>query len=132
MPTIEQTINQIMNAASWDQRVARIRQIPGRHGTDEHAMIYGEIVRRLYVTHLAPDYAYIPVEDFYERPHFARAYAAAAERTADFTRVTVADLTAAIEDEPTVLLPLRVITGLLRNEFAGAVKINLAIMSTSL
>jgi hypothetical protein len=123
MPTTAQTINHIVNAPTWDQRVARIRQIPGRHGTDEHTAIYAEIARRLYVTHLAPDYAYVPVEDFYERPHFARAYAKAAEATADFTRVTVADLAAAIQEEPIVLLPLRVITGLLRNEFAGATKI---------
>lgn len=123
MPTTEQTINHIVNAPSWDQRVARIRQIPGRHGTDEHPAIYAEIARRLYVTHLAPDYAYVPVEDFYESSHFSRAYSKAAEATADFTRVTVVDLAAAIREEPTVLLPLRVITGLLRNEFAGASKI---------
>ncbi len=85
MPTIEQTINHILNAPNWDQRVARIRQIPGRHGTDEHPVIYGELARRLYVTHLAPDYAYVPIEDFYEQPHFARAYARAVGATADFT-----------------------------------------------
>lgn len=72
MATIEQTISHIVKAPSWDRRVARIRQIPGRHGTDEHPAIYAEIARRLYVAHLAPDYAYVPVEDFYERPHFDR------------------------------------------------------------
>lgn len=123
MSATEQTINHIVNASSWDQRVARIRQIPSRHGTDEHTAIYAEIARRLYITHLAPDYAYVPVEDFYEQPHFARAYAKAAEATADFTRVAVAELASTIQEEPIVLLPLRVITGLLRNEFAGATKI---------
>ncbi|MGH3274527.1 MAG: hypothetical protein ACRDNZ_09460 [Streptosporangiaceae bacterium] len=53
MPTT-QTVNHIVNARTWDQRVARIRQIPGRHATDEHSAIYAEIARRLYVTHLAP------------------------------------------------------------------------------
>src|SRR6266699_4715786 len=123
MPATEDTIQRIVNAQTWDQRVARIRQIPGRHGTDEHAQIYAEVARQLYVRHLAPDYAYVPVEDFYEAPHFTRAYAKAEKATAGFTRVTVTDLAAAIQSEPTVLLPLRVITGLLRNEFAGASRI---------
>jgi hypothetical protein len=123
MPTIEDTINQIVAAPNWDQRVARVRQIPGHHGTMEHPAIYAEIARRLYVSHLAPDYAYVPVEDFYELPHFASAYAQATRATVGFTKVAVRDLTSAIEAEPTVLLPLRVITGLLRSEFAGATKI---------
>lgn len=123
MPPIEETINHIVNAPNWDQRVARIRQIPARHGTNEHPAIYADIARRLYVAHLAPDYAYVPVENFYELPHFASAYAKAAQATTGFTKVTAADLAAAIQAEPTVLLPLRVITGLLRNEFAGATRI---------
>jgi len=77
----------------------------------------------MYVTHLAPDYAYVPVEDFYELPHFDRAYAKAAAATANFSKISAADLAAAIQAEPAVLLPMRVITGLLRNEFAGATKI---------
>lgn len=123
MPTTEDTIDRIVSAQNWDLRVARVRQIPARHGTDEHSEIYAELARRLYVTHLAPDYAYVPVEDFYELPHFERAYAKAVRATAGFTKVTVRDLAAAIKVEPTVLLPLRVITGLLRNEFAGASRI---------
>jgi hypothetical protein len=65
MPIIEETVHYIANAPDWDQRVARIRQIPARHGTSDHATIYAEIARRLYVAHLAPDYAYVPVTDFY-------------------------------------------------------------------
>jgi hypothetical protein len=123
MPSIEQTIERVVNATTWDERVNRVRQIPARHGTDEHAGIYAEIARRLYVAHLAPDFAYVPVDDFYELPHFASAYAKAVVATENFTRVTVADLTAAIQAEPTVLLPLRVITGLLKKEFAGSTRI---------
>jgi hypothetical protein len=123
MAMTEDTIQRIIDAPTWDQRVARVRQIPARHGTGEHARIYAEVARRLYVAHLTPDYAYVPVEDFFEPPHFARAYARAVEATAGFTRVSVADLSAAIQADPTVLLPLRVITGLLKNEFAGSTKI---------
>jgi hypothetical protein len=118
-----ETVWNIVNAPTWDQRVARVRQIPARHGTDAHSGIYAELARQLYVAHLAPDYAYVPVEEFYELPYFDAAYAKAIEATAGFTRVAVADLAEAILAEPTVLLPLRVITGLLRNEFAGATKI---------
>ncbi|HEV2450689.1 MAG TPA: hypothetical protein VGS62_02025 [Streptosporangiaceae bacterium] len=123
MPATEDTIQRIIDSPNWDQRVARVRQIPARHGTSEHQRIYAEIARRLYVVHLTPDYAYVPVEEFFELPHFARAYAKAVDATAGFTRVTVANLAAAIQAEPTVLLPLRVITGLLKNEFAGSTKI---------
>jgi hypothetical protein len=123
MPTTEETIQRVLTAASWDQRVAQVRQIPAGHGTREHPGIYAEIARRLYVAHLTPDYAYVPVEDFFELPHFASAYEKAVEVTAGFTRVTVADLAAAIKADPVILLPLRVITGLLKNEFAGATKL---------
>lgn len=57
--------------------------------------------------HLAPDYAYVPVEDFYELPHFDRAYAKAAEATVGFTRVSAEELAGAIQADPVVLLPLR-------------------------
>ncbi len=123
MTTIEETVQRIVNAPTWDQRIARVRQIPARHGTDDRPQIYAEVARQLYVAHLTPDYAYVPVEDFFEPPHFARAYAKAAGATAGFTRVSVADLAAAIQADPTVLLPLRVITGLLKNEFAGSTQI---------
>ncbi|SRR5712691_729136 len=123
MPSVAETVWRIVNADTWDQRVARVRQIPAMHGWNEHSSIYAEVARQLYVVHLSPDYAYVPVEDFYEYPHFDQAYAAAAEATSGFTSVTVADLEAAISATPTVMLPLRVITGLLRNEFAGATKI---------
>ncbi len=113
----------VVSASGWDQRVARVRQIPDVHGTNEHQAVYAEIARQLYAAHLAPDYAYVPVEDFYELPYFDIAYAKASSATGDFTNVSVAVLESAILAEPTVLLPLRVITGLLGNEFAGSTKL---------
>jgi len=123
MPSTAETVMRIVNAPTWDQRVARIRQIPAQHGLSDHQAIYAAVSNQLYVPHLAPDYAYVPVEDFYELPHFDRAYTKAADATRGFTRVSVEELTAAIQADPVVLLPLRVITGLLRNEFAGATKL---------
>ena len=77
----------------------------------------------LYVPHLAADVAYAPVLDFYELPHFQAAYDKLAAATAGFTDMTVECLTAAIQAEPTVLLPLRTITGLLKKEFAWATRL---------
>jgi hypothetical protein len=123
MATIGQTVDYIITAPTWDERVARIRRIPQRHGTNEHAAIQADVARLLYVPHLAPDYAYVPALDFYELPHFQAAYAKLAAVTAGFTDVTVDRLAAGIEAEPTILLPLRTMTGLLKKEFAWTSKL---------
>lgn len=120
MTSPQQTVDLIVGAASWDERVNRMRQIPARHGTNEHAAIHAQVAKVLYVPHLAPDFAYIHGADFYELPHFQTAYDKAAVASANFTAVSVADLSEAIEAEPVVLLPLRVITGLTRDEFAAS------------
>jgi len=118
--TVEDTINLIVGATTWDERVNRMRQIPARHGTNEHAGIHAKVAKLLYVPHLALDFAYIHRADFYELPRFQLAYDKAAAATAEFTKVSVADLEAAIRAEPSVLLPLRVITGLTKGEFAAS------------
>ncbi len=123
MPTPHQTVDIIWTASTWDQRVARVRQIPQHHGTDQHAAIYADIAKRLYVPHLAADVACAPVLDFYELPHFQAAYDKLARATSDFTDLRVERLTAAIQAEPTILLPLRTVTGLLKKEFAWATKL---------
>lgn len=123
MATIGQTIDYIVAAPTWDERVARVRQIPQRHGTDEHATIHADVARLLYVPHLAPDYAYVPTSDFYELPHFQAAYDKLVAATDGFRDVTVDRLAASIRAEPTVLLPLRTMTGLLKKEFAWTSKL---------
>lgn len=75
------------------------------------------------VGHLGADYAYVSVPADYELSHFEEAYAKAAATTEGFTKVAVDELAAAIQAEPIVLLVLRVITGLSRNEFADSTKI---------
>jgi hypothetical protein len=123
MTTIAQTVEFIVGAQTWDERVARMRQIPQRHGTDEHSAIYADLARRAYVPHLAPDYAYVHSAEFYDLPHFRAAYDKASAATLGFTDVTVDRLAAAIQAEPVVLLPLRVMTGLTRSEFAASSKL---------
>ncbi len=100
-----------------------MRQIPQRHGTDEHPAIYAEVARRLYVEHLAPDFAYFPTGPFYELTYFEASYAAAVAGTAGFTEVSAQDLAATVKATPRALLALRVVTGLLKKEFASSTKL---------
>ena len=72
MPTSEETVERIAAAPSWNQRIAQIRLIPQHHGTGEHVGIYAAVARRLYLEHLAPDFAYVNEAPFYERGAFRR------------------------------------------------------------
>lgn len=118
MASVEQTIDRVLSASSWDERVAQIRLIPQRHGTADHPAIYAELARTAYVPHLAPDFAYIHAADFYELSTFQTAYTAAATATDNFSSVTPATLAAVIEDDPTTLLVFRTILGFTKDEFA--------------
>jgi hypothetical protein len=123
MAAIQDTVGLIVSAKTWDERVARLRQVPQRHGTNEHVMIYAQVATQIYVPQLAPDYAYVNSSEFYELPHFHHAYEMADTATAGFTEVSVERLAAAIQAEPIILLPLRVITGLTKAEFAASSKL---------
>lgn len=112
------TIERIVEARDWNKRVALIRLIPQHHGTGEHAQIFAEIARLLYVPHLAPDFAYIHEAPFYEQEYFAAAYDAAHRATRGFTEVSEDNLKKTIECDPKTLLVFRTILGLTREEFA--------------
>jgi hypothetical protein len=116
----QDTITRIVEASSWDQRIAQIRLIPANHGTNEHPSIYAEIARLLYVPHLASDFAYIHEDPFYGRVYFEQVYANAYEATAGFTMVQEDELIAVLESNPRTLLIFRTITGLRKGEFAHA------------
>jgi hypothetical protein len=105
--TIEATINAILAAASWTQRIQQIRLIPQRHGTGEHPGIYAAVARALYMPHLAPDFAYIHESPFYEKAHFFQAYEAADRLTGGFNRVTESDLVETLTESPGTLLVFR-------------------------
>lgn len=123
MPDSAATVSHITAAPTWDDRVARIRQVPQHHGTNEHAALYAEIARQLYVPHLAPDFAYVHPAPFYELPCFEAAYAKTDSATSGFRDVAAAHLHDVLEREPTTLLVLRTITGLTRTEFAAATRL---------
>jgi len=120
VPTIHETIDAIIQAPSWDQRVAQIRLVSQRHGTGDHSRIFAEVAREAYVPHLAPDFAYIHEAPFYEAPYFRAAYVAATTATNDFTVVDEPTLSTAITDDPRTLLVFRTILGLAKTEFAQA------------
>jgi hypothetical protein len=118
VPSVEETVADIVAAPTWDQRVQRIRLIPQHHGTGEHSAIHAAIAREAYVPHLAPDFAYIHEDPFYDLPYFTEVYAVASAATDGFTRTGVDDLAACLVGDPRTLLVLRTIVGLTKQEFA--------------
>lgn len=123
MTAVQDTIDGILAATSWDQRIAQIRLIPQKHGTAEHQRIYAAIARSVYVPHLSPDFAYIHGVDFYEMEHFTAAYQAAEAATNGFSAVSEDELAVVLAQTPRTLLVFRTITGLTKEEFAHATKL---------
>ena len=122
MASIEKTVEDICSASTFDARIAEIRKIPGKHGTDDRPAIFAQVARELYVPDLTPDFAYIHQLDFYDEPHFQRSYEAASKGTAGFTLTDEATLATCLRESPESLLTFRVIVGLTRDEFAHATK----------
>ena len=108
--TVEATIQSILTAGTWTQRIQQIRLVPQRHGTEDHGTIYAAVARELYVPYLAPDFAFIHDAPFYDADHFDAVYAAASDGTDNFTTVGVDDLAILIENNPQTLLVFRTIT----------------------
>ncbi|MGB7911407.1 MAG: hypothetical protein WCF59_04210 [Desulfobaccales bacterium] len=120
MSNTQDTITKIIEAKSWNNRIAQIRLIPQNHGTNEQLSIYADIARLLYVPHLAADFAYVHEDHFYGREYFEQVYAAADLATTGFTKVTEAELASVLENNPRTLLVFRTIIGLTKGEFAHA------------
>jgi hypothetical protein len=116
--TVEATIEAILGAGTFTQRIQQIRLVPQRHGTEDHGTIYAAVARELYMPHLAPDFAYIHESPFYETEHFFAAYEVAARLTEGFTRVSEAELQAVLLECPRTLLVFRTLLGLTKDEFA--------------
>src|SRR5688500_2031054 len=100
MPTIEATVARIAEAPDWSSRVGSIRPIPEEQGTDLHQSIYAAVAERLYVPHLAPDFAYVHWRPDYDLPDFRDRYEKTAELTAGFTRVEGDELIDLIQTYP--------------------------------
>src|SRR5688500_5867904 len=98
-------------AQSWDARIALIRKVPEQFGTAQHAVIYSEIAKTVYVPHLAPDFAYVHWRDDYELDAVAPAYDRAFALTRGFAATTAQDIASTIRAEPITLRMFRLIIG---------------------
>lgn len=123
MPAPSETVEAIASASEWNSRVARIRQIPQKHGTDEQPSIYAAVAKRVYVPNLAPDFAYIHWRADYELTPFLAAYEAAAIATEGFTNVDPEHLGQVLLSDPATLRIFRVLIGFTTQEFAAATEL---------
>lgn len=118
--TAEDTVHAVASASTWPARVAFIRKVPEQFGTAAHQAIYSEIAKRVYVPHLAPDFAYLHWRDEYELPDFQAAYTRAHDITHGFHDTSAERLAFALIAEPTTLRIFRTILGLTTQEFAAS------------
>lgn len=123
MPTPEETVLAIVGAPDWNARVARIRQIPQQHGTNQHSAIYGAVAAQLYVPNLAPDFAYVHWRSDYEISDFLTRYDKTAEITKGFTLVDADSLVELVRAYPQSLKVLRVLVGFTAQEFAASTQL---------
>lgn len=119
MPDVEGVVAAV-EAADWNERVTLIRRIPEEFGTARLQEVYAETARRVYVPHLAPDFAFIPWRPDYELEPFTAAYDRAYELTDGFEAVSVADLTEVLLQAPASLRIFRVLLGFTGQELAAA------------
>lgn len=123
MPTPEETVSAIVSAPDWNARVAKIRQIPQQHGTNQHSAIYAAVASQLYVPNLAPDFAYVHWRSDYELSDFLTRYDKTAEITKGFTLVDADSLVELIRAYPQSLKVLRVLVGFTAQEFAASTQL---------
>jgi hypothetical protein len=117
---IEAVVKKIASVDSWNRRVALIREIPEQFGKAKHQDIYAAVARAIYVSELAPDFAYIHWRDEYELKPIDDAYQRAFDLTKGFTLVQSADLARVIRAEPTTVRIFRLLLGLTTQEFAAS------------
>jgi hypothetical protein len=123
MATVEDTVSKIIEAPTWNQRIAEIRLIPEKHGIGEHQRIYALVAQRLYVSELSPDFAFIPESDFYKQDHFEFVYEYTVQATDYFNRTSTEELAEIISSNPCSLLVFRTIAGLTRDELSKSTMI---------
>jgi hypothetical protein len=121
--TIEETVEAVADAVTWDARIAVIRLIPERFGTASHQQVYAAIAKRVYMPNLAPDFAYVHWRDEYELKPLQDAYDRATALTNNFGAASQVDLKRAILSEPSSLRVFRLILGFTAQELAAATKL---------
>jgi hypothetical protein len=123
---IEAAVKKIASVDSWNKRVALIREIPEEFGKALHQAVYAAVAKAIYVSELAPDFAYIHWRDEYELGPIEDAYQRAFDLTKGFTAVEARDLAQVIQKEPSTVRIFRLILGLTTQEFAASTVITAA------
>ena len=122
MTAIEDTVERIVAAETWNQRVQEIRRVPEHHGQADHQSVYAEVADRLYKPHLSANFAFVPRQEDYELAHFAEVYRAVDASTNHFTNVSPPHLASVIQNDPRSLLVFRTIIGYTPRELAVATR----------
>jgi hypothetical protein len=117
---VAKAVKGIASAKTWNKRVALIRGVPEEFGKAQHQAVYAAIAEAIYVSQLAPDFAYIHWRDEYELPKIEHAYGRAFALTHGFVDVGVDALARIIEEEPTTLRVFRLLLGFTTQEFAAS------------
>lgn len=119
-PEMQATIDRIVAARTWNERVTLVRGIPGAHGNAQHQAIYAALAEVAYVPHLTPDFAYIHWREEYDLPSVEKAYDITHSLTLGFTRVDLDALSQVIHSEPRTVRIFRLLLGLTTQEFAAS------------
>ena len=120
---INAAVGQIAAAETWNKRVALVRRIPEEFGDAHRQSVYAAIADAVYVSQLAPDFAFIHWRDDYELPAIEYAYERAYALTEGFVRIDLDSLTHAINSEPATLRIFRLLLGFTTQEFAASTAI---------
>jgi hypothetical protein len=117
---ISHVVDSIAAAGTWNERVTFIRRIPEQFGKLQHQAVYAAVAEAVYVSNLAPDFAFVHWRDDYELPAVERAYVQAHALTGGFVSVDVNAIAAAIQTAPTTLRVFRLLLGFTTQEFAAS------------
>ena len=107
-------------AAPWNARVALIRKIPEEFGKAQHQAVYAAVAKTVYVSDLAPDFAYVHWRDEYELKPIERAYEKSFALTTGFTAVDPVTLAAVMQAEPSTVRIFRLFLGFTIKELAAS------------
>lgn len=117
-------VSGIAGAASWNSRVALIRKVPEEFGKARHQAVYAAIAKTVYVSELAPGFAYVHWRDEYELAPIEHAYEKAFQGTDGFSKVDAATLAAVIATAPSTVRIFRLLLGFTIAELAESTSIN--------
>jgi hypothetical protein len=123
---ITEAVSEISSAKTWNKRVTLIRKIPEEFGKAKHQEIYAAIAEAVYVSQLAPDFAYIHWRDEYELPKIEHAYNRAHALTSAFVDVGVDALAKTIVADPITVRIFRLLLGFTTQEFSASTVITAA------